>query len=94
MAEWGSGGVDVDGGSGYIGEERVEDHVIFAVVEEDFAVGVAEFGTESFCELYGGKSSADDDYSDWFHGLLLLLGIGKKAAAQLPHFKVSPEDGW
>ncbi|MGB2634682.1 MAG: hypothetical protein WAM58_12175 [Candidatus Acidiferrum sp.] len=63
------GGVDVDGGSSDTGEQQVEDHVIFTVEKEDFAVGAPEFAAEGFCKLYGGESSADDDYPDWFHCL-------------------------
>jgi len=71
LAERGGGSVGVDRGAGDIGEKRMKDHVIFAIEEQNFAVGLAEFGAERFCKLYGGESSADDDYSYWLHVLLL-----------------------
>src|SRR5208282_580081 len=58
LAEGGGGGVGVDGGSGDVGEKRMKDHVIFAIEEENFTVRGAELGAKSFCELYGGESSA------------------------------------
>jgi hypothetical protein len=39
LAERSSSGVDVDGGSGDIGEERMKDHVVFAVEEENLTLG-------------------------------------------------------
>jgi hypothetical protein len=62
----------------------MKDHVIFFVEEEDFAVGGTKFGAESFCELNGGESSADDDYSDWLHVCSCELRPKEKAAAELP----------
>jgi len=38
-----------------------------AVEEENFAVGWAQLGAKSSCELYGGESSTDDDHSNWLH---------------------------
>jgi len=67
LAERGRGCVDIDGSAGDIGEKRVKDHVVFAVEEENFTVGGAELGAESFCKFYGGESSTDNDNADWFH---------------------------
>jgi len=64
LAKGGCGGVGVDGGSGDIGEQGMKDHVVLAIEEENFTVGWAQLAAKSFCELNGGKSSADDDHSD------------------------------
>src|SRR5271170_1961727 len=45
----------------------MENHMVFAVEEENFAVGGAELCPENFCEFYGRKSSTDDDDSCWLH---------------------------
>jgi hypothetical protein len=45
----------------------MKDHVVLTVEEENFAVGWAQLGAKRFCELYGCKSSADDNHSDWLH---------------------------
>src|SRR5271168_5189142 len=66
LTQWSNSRVDVDGGSGDIREERVEDHVVLAVEEENFTFGSAHLPPEGLCEFYGCKSSTDDDNS---HGL-------------------------
>jgi hypothetical protein len=64
LAKRGCGCIAVDGGSGDIGEQRMKDHVVLAIEEENFTLGWAQLAAKSFCELNGGKSSADDDHSD------------------------------
>jgi hypothetical protein len=45
----------------------MEDHVVFAAKEENFASRRGQLAAKGLSELNGGKSSADDDYFDWFH---------------------------
>jgi hypothetical protein len=59
--------VRIDGRSGYVGEERMKDHVVFAIEEKNLALGGTLFGAKSFCELYSGKSPTDYDYSYCAH---------------------------
>lgn len=47
----------------------MKDHMVLAVEEKNLALGTADFASEGLCELYGGKASADNDYSDWLHFL-------------------------
>jgi len=67
LAERCRGRVHVDGGSGHVREERMKDHVVLAVEEKNLALGTADFASECLCELYSGKASTDNDYSDWLH---------------------------
>jgi hypothetical protein len=41
LAQWGGGGVRVDGSSGYVREEGMKDHVVLAIEEKNFALGPA-----------------------------------------------------
>jgi hypothetical protein len=67
LAKRGCGCVYIDGGTCDIGEQRMKNHVVLAVEEKNFTVGRAQHGAKGFCELYGRKSSPDDDNSDWLH---------------------------
>jgi hypothetical protein len=57
------------GGSSDIREERMKYHVVFATEEKNVALGCAQLAAKSLCELYGGESSTDNDYSYWVHSL-------------------------
>jgi hypothetical protein len=67
LAQGRRGGVYIDGGSGDVRQEGMKDHMVLAVEEENLALGSAQFMAESFCELNGGKPSADDNDSSWLH---------------------------
>jgi hypothetical protein len=41
LAQWGGGCVRVDGSSGYVREEGMKDHVVFAIEEKNVALGRA-----------------------------------------------------
>jgi hypothetical protein len=60
-------GIDINGGSGHVGEERVKNHVVLAIEEENLTLGTLEVAAKSFSELYRGKSSSDNNYPDWLH---------------------------
>jgi hypothetical protein len=45
----------------------MKDHVVLAVKEKDLALGTADTAAKSLCELYRGKASSDNDYSDLCH---------------------------
>src|SRR6478736_1658445 len=49
-------------------------HVIFPVEQKNLALRRAQLAAKSSRELYGGKSSTDNDHSDWLHSLLLWPG--------------------
>jgi hypothetical protein len=81
LAKRSCGRVGVDGCSGDIRKQRMKDHVILAIEEENLRVGSAELAAKSFCELYGGKSPADDDDSNWLHFFAPMAGRSGYAAA-------------
>jgi hypothetical protein len=68
-------------------EQRVENHVILAVEEENFAVGWAQLAAKSFCECYRCKSSPNDNHLDWLHLVAPMSGPnhgGSKAGRRIP----------
>jgi hypothetical protein len=67
LSERRGGSIDIDRGSGHVGEERVKNHVVLAIEEENLALGTPEVAANSFSELYRGKSSSDNNYPDWLH---------------------------
>jgi len=80
LAERGCGGVDIDRSSSNVGEKRMKHHMVLAVEQEDLAVGSGQLVAKSFRELYGGKSSTDDDHSDLLHFLAPNAGRNAKPA--------------
>jgi hypothetical protein len=54
----------------------MKDHMVLAVEEENFALGTADLTAKGLCELYCGKASADNDYSDWLHFLAPIACLG------------------
>lgn len=83
----------------------MKDHMVFAVEEENLAIGWAEFSAQSFREFYCRKSSADDDDSDCFHCMAPMAGrclYAGSLASLAPmvqgsrerEFAVLPQDAW
>src|SRR6266481_4155191 len=87
LAERGRGGVDIDRSSSNVGEKRMKHHVVLAVEQENLALGSGQLVAKSFRELYGRKSSTDDDHSDLLHFLAPNAGCNA-----MPAFFLAPGD--
>jgi hypothetical protein len=62
----------------------MKDHMVLAVEEKNLALGTADLAAKSLCELYGGKASTDNDYSDWLHFLAPIACLVRLNIAEYP----------
>src|SRR5215472_14742751 len=69
LAQWGGGGVRIDGGSRDIGQKGMKNQMVFAVEQKNLALRSRQLFTKRFCELYGRKPASDDNNSYGLHSL-------------------------
>jgi len=58
--------------------------MVLAVEEKNLARGTADLAAESLCELYSGKASTDNDYSEWLHFLAPIAWLVRLNISEYP----------